>query len=59
MNLDSQNQFLNKYFYSLLFFSSTGTAHCANMYPSSKDDIPELVKARKQIGTLIGKWLMN
>lgn len=36
-----------------------GTAHCANMYPSSKDDIPELVEARKQIGDLIDKWLKN
>ncbi|XP_033223403.1 putative serine protease K12H4.7 [Belonocnema kinseyi] len=36
-----------------------GTAHCANMYPPSKDDIPALVEARKEIGILIAKWLKN
>lgn len=33
------------------------TAHCAVMYPSSKDDLPQLVAARKQIRNLIGQWL--
>ncbi|XP_076248423.1 putative serine protease K12H4.7 [Calliopsis andreniformis] len=36
-----------------------GTAHCANMYPSSKDDLPELKSARIQIGKLIDQWLHN
>ncbi|KAK0076431.1 hypothetical protein PV326_010783 [Microctonus aethiopoides] len=34
-----------------------GTAHCANMYPASADDLPQLKLARQQIGKLIGKWL--
>ncbi|EEB18067.1 conserved hypothetical protein [Pediculus humanus corporis] len=34
-----------------------GTAHCANMYPSSEKDPPQLVDARKQIEQLIGEWL--
>ncbi|XP_011495298.1 PREDICTED: putative serine protease K12H4.7 [Ceratosolen solmsi marchali] len=36
-----------------------GTAHCANVYPPSKDDLPELTKARKQIGQLINLWLQT
>ncbi|XP_031831625.1 putative serine protease K12H4.7 [Nomia melanderi] len=34
-----------------------GTAHCANMYPPSKNDLPELKEARVQIGQLIRQWL--
>uniref|UniRef100_A0A8D8UV26 Serine protease K12H4.7 n=1 Tax=Cacopsylla melanoneura TaxID=428564 RepID=A0A8D8UV26_9HEMI len=34
-----------------------GTAHCANMYPPSPNDLPDLVKARHRINHLIGKWL--
>nr|AHY81296.1 serine protease [Lygus lineolaris] len=34
-----------------------GTAHCADMYPASPDDPPQLVSARKRIDELIGKWL--
>ncbi len=34
-----------------------GTAHCANVYPPSKNDLPQLVEARKQVGQLIGQWL--
>lgn len=34
-----------------------GTAHCANMYPASDKDIPELIEARKVVGQMIGKWL--
>lgn len=34
-----------------------GTAHCANMYPASKDDPAVLVQARAQIGQLIAQWL--
>ncbi|KAL8619522.1 hypothetical protein ACOMHN_011873 [Nucella lapillus] len=33
-----------------------GTAHCANMYPPSKSDPADLVKARVQISKLIGQW---
>lgn len=36
-----------------------GTAHCANMYPSSKDDPPQLKTARVKIGNLINQWLRN
>nr|CAD7202974.1 unnamed protein product [Timema douglasi] len=34
-----------------------GTAHCANMYPSSPDDPPGLVAARLQIFELVKRWL--
>lgn len=34
-----------------------GTAHCANMYPPSENDLPQLKDARKQISSLIGEWL--
>ncbi|KAI5734315.1 hypothetical protein M8J77_005022 [Diaphorina citri] len=34
-----------------------GVAHCANMYPPSPSDPPELTKARQRINHLIGKWL--
>jgi hypothetical protein len=35
----------------------SGTAHCADMYPSSPSDPPQLVAARRKIGDLIGRWL--
>ncbi|CAG9772814.1 unnamed protein product [Ceutorhynchus assimilis] len=34
-----------------------GTAHCANMYPASDDDLPQLKAARVQISQLIESWL--
>ncbi|KAK3872567.1 hypothetical protein Pcinc_022357 [Petrolisthes cinctipes] len=34
-----------------------GTAHCANMYPASPRDPPQLVQARQQIFHLLRKWL--
>ncbi|XP_014248181.2 putative serine protease K12H4.7 [Cimex lectularius] len=34
-----------------------GTAHCANMYPSSPKDPPQLTKARVHIVNQIGDWL--
>ncbi|RZC42670.1 serine protease K12H4.7 [Asbolus verrucosus] len=34
-----------------------GTAHCANMYPPSDTDPPQLIAARKQIVELIDSWL--
>jgi len=37
----------------------SGTAHCANMYPSADTDLPALTAARKQISSLIGKWLQE
>ncbi|XP_076763906.1 putative serine protease K12H4.7 [Xylocopa sonorina] len=36
-----------------------GTAHCANMYPPSENDLPELKAARAKIGHLIKQWLDN
>ncbi|KAL6442746.1 hypothetical protein ACFW04_002671 [Cataglyphis niger] len=36
-----------------------GTAHCADMYPSSENDIPQLKEARIQIKDLIKQWLKN
>jgi hypothetical protein len=35
----------------------SGTAHCADMYPSSPSDPPQLVAARRKISDLIGQWL--
>ncbi|PVD19043.1 hypothetical protein C0Q70_21602 [Pomacea canaliculata] len=34
-----------------------GTAHCANMYPATPDDPPQLVQARLTISKLIGQWV--
>ncbi|CAH1366832.1 hypothetical protein MTP99_008111 [Tenebrio molitor] len=34
-----------------------GTAHCANMYPPTDTDLPQLKAAREQIDELIGSWL--
>ncbi|KAJ8951302.1 hypothetical protein NQ318_008206 [Aromia moschata] len=34
-----------------------GTAHCANMYNISDDDLPELTAARAEINRLVGVWL--
>ncbi|XP_076303034.1 putative serine protease F56F10.1 [Lasioglossum baleicum] len=34
-----------------------GTAHCATMYPSSKNDPPELANARVDIARFIYQWL--
>lgn len=36
-----------------------GTAHCANMYPPSEHDMPQLKEARIQIQGLIKQWLQN
>ncbi|XP_012541201.1 putative serine protease K12H4.7 [Monomorium pharaonis] len=36
-----------------------GTAHCADMYPSSEHDMPQLKEARIQIKGLIKQWLQN
>ncbi|RLU19036.1 hypothetical protein DMN91_009394 [Ooceraea biroi] len=36
-----------------------GTAHCANMYPPSDRDMPQLKQARVQIKGLIEQWLNN
>lgn len=36
-----------------------GTAHCANMYPARADDPAELVSARLNITSAIGKWLQE
>ena len=37
----------------------TGTAHCANMYPSSKYDRKELIEAREKISDIVGEWLSS
>ncbi|XP_064639695.1 putative serine protease K12H4.7 isoform X2 [Lineus longissimus] len=34
-----------------------GTAHCANMYPDSPDDPPQLKQARQKIEDLVGQWI--
>ena len=33
------------------------SAHCADMYPSATDDLPQLKQARELISNLIGNWL--
>jgi hypothetical protein len=43
----------------MFFFFFSGTAHCANMYPSTPSDPPELAQARAQISKLIGQWLQQ
>lgn len=40
-----------------LEFLFLGTAHCANVYPKSDDDLPELMAARVEIANHIGTWL--
>ncbi|XP_033099786.1 putative serine protease K12H4.7 [Anneissia japonica] len=34
-----------------------GTAHCANMYPATSDDPPQLVQARKAIQASVQQWI--
>lgn len=41
----------------ILFSISQGTAHSAILYVESKDDPPQLIEARKEVGQLIGRWL--
>ncbi|XP_063393399.1 putative serine protease K12H4.7 [Cydia fagiglandana] len=36
-----------------------GTAHCANMYPPSEKDLPELKAARVKIEQLLSEWLAS
>nr|KAF7435023.1 hypothetical protein H0235_003214 [Vespula pensylvanica] len=36
-----------------------GTAHCANMYPSTEHDLPQLKAAKVQVGRIIYRWLKN
>jgi len=38
-------------------FMFVGTAHCANMYPPSDQDSPQLRAARTKIAQLITGWL--
>ncbi|XP_045200651.2 putative serine protease F56F10.1 [Mercenaria mercenaria] len=38
-------------------FLINGTSHCADMYPSSLNDPPQLTEARSQISKIIGTWL--
>nr|XP_019950417.1 PREDICTED: thymus-specific serine protease [Paralichthys olivaceus] len=34
-----------------------GTAHCANMYPASSEDLPQLSLARDHISLILQQWL--
>lgn len=43
---------------SLVAVFINGTAHCANMYPPSPNDLPDLVKARAIITDNIQVWLV-
>lgn len=40
-----------------VIFLSTGTAHCANMYPATDDDLPALKQARLLVQDYIQTWL--
>lgn len=42
---------------SLVSVFINGTAHCANMYPPSPQDLPALVQAREVISDKIQSWL--
>ena len=44
---------------SLSILYVPGTAHCANMYPESPDDPPQLKQARQKIEDLVGQWLAS
>ena len=46
--------------YDSVFLTSTlGTAHCANMYPEYKNDLPQLTEARAKIAQLVKQWLQE
>ncbi|CAH0716105.1 unnamed protein product, partial [Brenthis ino] len=34
-----------------------GTAHCANMYPASDDDIANLIEARLEVQQYLDAWI--
>ena len=38
-------------------FYVSGTAHCANMYPATYADPPQLTKARQTVSDLIKLWI--
>ena len=42
---------------SVKAFYIHGTAHCANMYPPSPNDPPELTQARLNVTSAIQSWL--
>lgn len=44
---------------NLFIIMTIGTAHCANMYPPSKNDPLQLKTARVEVGHLIDEWLHN
>lgn len=52
---------INTYFSNYVTFKNyfSGTAHCANMYPPSENDLPELKAAREMIGELLEIWLQK
>lgn len=41
------------------FKKNLGTAHCANMYPPSPTDLPQLTKARTTIRAFLSEWLVQ
>jgi len=43
----------------MMMMNVADAAHCANMYPESPDDLPQLQDARIKIHDLIGKWLSS
>ena len=49
--------FKHEFCYVFILLFCSGTAHCANMYPSSDDDSTELKEARTKINNLVGQWL--
>ena len=43
----------------MITFIVLGTAHCADMYPSSDTDISDLKAARSRILTILQSWLQK
>lgn len=48
---------INDNLFDLTYTYSSGTAHCADMYPARTQDLPALTNARNIIASNINKWL--
>lgn len=43
--------------YTKINYVFLGVSHCADFYPSSSSDLPQLTKARKTVLYNLKKWL--
>lgn len=50
---------MHNYFNAETMYYFLGTAHCANMYPPTPTDLPQLKKARTTIKAYLSKWLIE